>query len=110
MLKGASCGCATAPLSGWVCMECEPLDDIYLVIKIRIPLMHMGTNSMTYQSEHRNPKCEGRKKPESRNANSITLVLRQFEFRISFWFRPSDFGFHNNMSPDLRPTTLVLPP
>ena len=68
--------------------------------------MHADTNSMTYQSEFRNPKPEGRKNPESRNAKSIALVLRQFEFRISFGFRPSEFGFLNNMSPDLRQAPL----
>src|SRR5437867_6292418 len=34
-LEETSCDCATAPVSGWVCVECEPLNNINY--KIRIP-------------------------------------------------------------------------
>src|SRR5437870_5263340 len=52
------------------------------------------------KSEGRNPKAEGNPKSEIRTRS---LGFREFGFRISFGFRPSDFGFRNNMSLDLRP-------
>src|SRR5690349_5054424 len=51
------------------------------------PLVHAGTNPMTYQLEIRRPKSEGRRKPEGRNPNVIGLGLREFGFGFL-----SDFG------------------